>query len=164
MNIGIVGSAEDKFTDDTKDQALLLIYEILKDEATALVSGHSPVGGIDLWAESAAEALGVLDPDLIFAPKVHQWDPPGGYGFKARNLDIAKFSDILHVIVVKVYPESYSGRRFKECYHCRRIGRDAAHVKSGGCWTGAEALKLGKQVIWHVLAQPSNTDVALDSR
>lgn len=79
-------------------------------------------------------------------------DPPGGYGFKARNIDIAAASSAVHVIVVDRYPPGYCGRRFDLCYHCARIRPDLEHVKSGGCWTGNQALKLGKAATWHVIA------------
>jgi hypothetical protein len=40
---------------------------------------------------------------------------------------------------------------FGECYHCRKAGRDLGHVKSGGCWTALQALKMGKQAEWIVI-------------
>lgn len=140
MRVGIVGNGSDKFTALGEQRARDLIREILvRDGATVMVSGHSPVGGIDIWAEEIATELGlVLD---LKIPEINQWDPPGGYGYKARNLDIAHDSAALYVILADVYPTEYRGRRFSACYHHRK-GEGAPrvdaynHVKSGGCWTG----------------------------
>ncbi len=126
-----------------------IIRILLFDEAV-LVSGHCHQGGIDIWAEEEAESLGIQK--MIFTPSIRQWNPPGGYGFKARNLDIARHSDDLNVIVAANYLFGYSGRRFDGCYHCARAGRPATnHVKSGACWTLNEALKLGKTGRIHII-------------
>lgn len=106
---------------------------ILGFDADVVISGHSPVGGIDIWAEEIADELGVVM--QTYEPIIQQWNPPGGYGYKARNLDIANNSDLVAVIVAREYPENYYGRRFALCYHCRLDD----HVKSGGCWTGKKA-------------------------
>jgi hypothetical protein len=144
--VGIVGNGSDKFTEHGKTQATLLIVELLTG-ADVMVSGHSPVGGIDIWAEEIAADLGIeLD---LKIPEVNAWNPEGGYGYKLRNLDIARDSTEVHVILADVYPATYAGRRFDFCYHC---GRDAEpHVKSGGCWTGKQALKMDKEVHWHII-------------
>jgi len=149
MNVGVVGSGSDKFTESQKARVIELLQEILAHPYVRLVSGHSPVGGVDIWSEEVADAFGV--PKTIYVPEIQQWNPPGRYGYKARNLDIAKNSDVLHVIVVKDYPPDYKGMRFEECYHCLRMARDAHHCKSGGCYTGEMALKMGKEVIWHII-------------
>lgn len=140
MRVGIVGNGSDKFTAYGEQQARALIRELLTD-ATAMVSGHSPVGGIDIWAELEAVELGV--PLDLKIPAHNSWDPVGRYGYKARNLDIAKDSDIVHVIVADDYPPEYRGRRFHVCYHCRTTD----HVKSGGCWTGRKAARAE----WHII-------------
>jgi hypothetical protein len=150
MKIGIVGHGKDKFNSRTEFIAKkLILLALTEHEGSVLVSGHSPVGGIDIWSEEVAEALHL--PMDIKAPKNNSWD--GEYGYKARNLDIARCSDILYVIVVAKYPETYRGRKFDECYHCTKHKDEEIpdHVKSGGCWTGWEAAKLGKHVIWHVI-------------
>lgn len=160
MKLGFVGNGTDKFTElgekRARDFISAQIWGYLEDlpgeglNCEAMVSGHSPVGGIDIWAEEEATNMGV--PLDLKIPEVTQWNPPGGYGYKARNLDIARDSDVLCVIVANEYPTDYKGRRFKECYHCKSIGRNATdHVKSGGCWTGKKALEMGKQVIWHIV-------------
>lgn len=146
MRAGIVGNGTDKFTDLGEARAREVIREILLGGATTMVSGHSPVGGIDIWAEETAQELGIeLD---LKIPEINQWDPPGGYGYKARNLDIARHSDVVHVILADVYPEEYRGRRWEVCYHHRGHDFDPyGHVKSGGCWTGRKAEK----AVWHIV-------------
>lgn len=144
MRKGIIGNGTDKFTELGAERAKSKIVEILYREDT-VVSGHSPVGGIDIWAEEAGRLLGCgLD---IKEPDVHQWNPVGGYGYKARNIDIAADSDELHVIVARSYPPDYQGRRFDLCYHCLRDD----HVKSGACWTAKQAQRMGKDVHWHYI-------------
>lgn len=149
--VGIVGNGSDKFTALGESRAKYLINDILwkeyKEEGgIVFVSGHSPVGGIDIWSEEIASYIGLrMD---IKTPEVNQWNPPGGYGYKARNLDIAK-SDVVHVILADSYPPDYEGMRFDYCYHCKSMGRDATnHVKSGGCWTGKHA----ENAVWHIVA------------
>jgi hypothetical protein len=140
--VGIVGHGEDKFTLEGREAAELIIIDLL-ERGDVMVSGHSPVGGIDIWAEDIALSLGAtLD---LKVPKQNKWDAE--YGFKQRNLDIARDSDEVHVILVDVLPNEYQGRRFAKCYHCNTD----AHVKSGGCWTGKQAEKLGKPVTWHIV-------------
>lgn len=145
MRVGIVGHGADKFTEAGEQRARERIRACLVG-ATTMVSGHSPVGGIDIWAEEEAEKLGI--PLDLKIPEVNQWNPPGGYGFKARNLDIAETSDVVHVILSNSYPEGYSGRRFDYCYHC--MTQD--HPKSGGCWTGRRARAAGHRAKWHVVS------------
>jgi len=141
MNIGIVGHEAAKFTAATETDARRIIRELLAPAGAVCVSGACPLGGVDVWAEEEAKALG--RETLIFPPKTNRWAD----GFKPRNLQIAEASDVVHVIVVATLPESYTGRRFVLCYHCGT--RD--HVKSGGCWTAKQAQRLGKEGVWHIL-------------
>jgi hypothetical protein len=133
--VGIVGHEAAKFTGENERFARVIIRELLRPDDAVLVSGHCPLGGIDIWAEEEATALG--RPMKIFAPKVDNWE----HGFKPRNLQIAQTSDIVHCIVVSSYPAMYTGRRFNFCYHCKT----SAHIKSGGCWT---ALRCPKHLWW----------------
>ena len=144
MNVGIVGHAAEKFTLQSAMMAKNTIRSIL-NPGDVVVSGHSPMGGIDIWAEDVANEMGLRTE--IFEPKQHTWE--GTYGFKKRNIDIALHSDIVHVIVVDSLPPGFTGKRFKRCYHCDTD----EHVKSGGCWTGWEARKLGKKAVWHIVRQ-----------
>lgn len=144
--VGFVGNGADKFTRYGRKRAISTILQIMElEKPTMMVSGHSPVGGIDIWAESCAKLLGI--PLDLKIPVVEQWNPPGQYGYKARNLDIAADSNKLYVILADSYPPGYSGMKFDLCYHCNRTD----HVKSGGCWTGIQAKKLGKVVQWIVI-------------
>lgn len=142
--IGIVGHGEDKFTEKGKQLAIDVIMGLLSDYPTpTLISGHSPVGGVDIWAEELAKKLEC--PAELKIPKQHKWNAE--YGYKQRNIDIAKASDEVHVIVVDKYPLNYKGMSFNKCYHCG----SNKHIKSGGCWTGHFAINLGKKVYWHII-------------
>ena len=140
IKIGIIGHGADKFTKYAEEKAKIFIRELLKSfsKEIILVSGHSPVGGIDIWAEEIAKHLQI--PLDLKIPKQHTWDAE--YGYKQRNLDIAKDSEMLIIILVDKLPPNYKGRKFNICYHCK--SKD--HVKSGACWTGKQALKLDKKV------------------
>lgn len=146
QRLGVIGNARDKFCPDTEAQAKALIRKLLLERPdNVLVSGGCHLGGIDQWAEEMADELGV--PKEIFKPTVLSWGAPGG--FKERNLKIAQTSDIVHVIVVKEYPPTYKDQRFPICYHCKALR--PTHCKSGGCYTGMQAQKLGKQAEWHIV-------------
>ena len=146
MNVGIIGHASEKFTPVSQSRAIAVIRGILVSCSpdVTVVSGRSPMGGVDVWAEELAEQMGFGT--QIFAPKVRRWSGPGG--FKERNERIALFSDEVHVVVVDDYPPGYAGMRFKLCYHCGL--RD--HVKSGACWTARRAKEEGKPVVLHVVS------------
>lgn len=151
MRIGIVGHGADKFTDWSRRKARETIKHILnqyrEDTELVVVSGRSPVGGIDIWAEEIAEEYGIKTD--IKEPKQNQWDAE--YGFKQRNIDIAK-SDIVHVILVRDYPPNYKGRTFTGCYHClKHPSVSCEHIKSGACWTGWKAKELGNKVKFHII-------------
>lgn len=137
MKVGIVGAEAAKFTPLTEQDARWAIRRWLR-VASEVISGHSPLGGIDWWAIEEAELRGI--PTREYPPAENTWEG----GFKPRNLQIARESDIVVCIAVKALPETYTGRRFpRGCYHCGTPPTD--HVKSGGCWTVKEAKKLGKR-------------------
>jgi hypothetical protein len=127
MRVGIVGHEGAKFTHAAEAKARALIRELLAPPDAVLVSGHCHLGGIDIWAEEEAQALGRKM--IIFPPKKLVWQG----GFKDRNLQIAAESDIVHSIVVEKLPPTYRGMRFTTCYHCK--DKAPPHAKSGGCWT-----------------------------
>lgn len=130
MKLGVVGHGQEKFTKRTEGLATqAIINAVLRYGPTHIVSGHSPLGGVDLYAEQVAERLGV--PTIIHAPRYHTWSGPGGY--KERNLAIARDSDLVLCVVVSDFPPKFNGMRFPYCYHCK--GRNPQHIKSGGCWT-----------------------------
>ena len=129
MRLGIVGHGADKFTPATEALAKEEIRAAIREHsATVVVSGHSPLGGIDIWAEQIGDEMGLLLD--IKRPKAFSWGAPGGY--KDRNLEIAHDSDLVVCIVVADWPEGFKGVRYVD-YHCK--GRNPPHVKSGGCWT-----------------------------
>lgn len=179
MNIGIIGSEASKFTSETEEKAKDAIFDIVDHHThpmshsglPTIVSGHCHLGGIDIWAEEFADGSAMNK--FIFAPKQQMWEP---HGYKERNIKIAQASDIVYVITVKELPTSYTGMRFKGCYHCdRRIAGERArgstaldspaietyrnafdyhdpHIKSGACWTAWYAVeKFGKQARWIII-------------
>jgi hypothetical protein len=137
VNLGIVGHAADKFTVDAERLAKSAILGAFgRHLPTTVVSGHCHLGGVDLWAEELAAAMGIAT--KIHAPRVRSWGAPGGY--RDRNLAIARDSDLVLVVVVRELPAGYTGMRFGDggtdgagCYHC--LGRNPRHVKSGACFT-----------------------------
>lgn len=138
MRVGIVGHEAAKFTNDGRIEAQDLIYKLLMG-ASHFISGGCHLGGIDIWAETIADAMDI--PKTVYLPKTQRWE--GGY--KQRNLQIANASDIVYCIVVNNYPFNYTGMRFKTCYHCQTD----AHIKSGGCWTAKRA----QEARWFVIKQ-----------
>lgn len=144
MKIGIVGSEAAKFTPQTERLARQEIRRLLA-EAELVISGRSPLGGIDYWAIEEAQWLGI--PTQEFAPRAPSWE----HGYKPRNLQIARNSDKVVCITVKVLPPGYDGMRFPQgCYHCKTPPEH--HVKSGGCWTMKQASRQGKPTELVVIA------------
>lgn len=145
MNLGIVGHGKDKFVPRTENAARWAIRQLIVElQPSLIISGRSPVGGIDIWAIEVAKGNGVAWREY---PPVQNasWSCPGGY--RDRNLQIARNSDLVVCIVVKNYPPNFRGMRFLKCYHCEGTAVEP-HVKSGGCWTAWQA----RQRRWIVLA------------
>ena len=139
MNRGIVGAEAGKFTPVTEAAAMALIDRLLQPGDT-VVSGRSPLGGVDIFAEVVAAARGL--PALIYPPATNNWQN----GYKPRNLQIASASDLCHCITVtRAALPPGEAKRWEShyCYHCRT----SDHVKSGGCWT---ALRCARRQ-WHVI-------------
>jgi len=147
MNVGVIGNGADKFTSDTEKGAKAMIGYVLSTTLLppnpTVVSGRSPLGGVDVWAEEYADEHGLNK--IIHAPKRNHWGGVGGY--RHRNLLIARDSDIIYVIVAHEYPPDYKDMRFKSCYHCNKND----HVKSGACWTAKKAMKMDKPVEWVII-------------
>ena len=140
MTVGIIGHEQAKFTPRTEAEARRLIHKIFaRTEATLIVSGECPLGGVDFYAREEAEAAGI--PFQGFPPASNDWET----GFRPRNIQIAEASAVVYSLVVAELPASYTGRRFPVCYHCGT----ADHIKSGGCWTVKHARSLGRR--GHVL-------------
>lgn len=135
MIVGIVGNEQIKFTPETEQKAKHFIA-LLVAEYDEVCSGECPLGGIDIWAHEEADAQG--KPFHPFPPKTHNWSD----GYKPRNLQIARKSDVVVCLAVKKLPPNYNSRwRFESCYHCCVD----THVKSGGCWTVKQAKMMGKR-------------------
>lgn len=140
--LGIVGHAKEKFTPKTETRAKAIIDEVIcQYKPRVLVSGRSPMGGVDIWTEEAAVRHGKAMDACV--PRQKSWE--GEYGFKARNLDIARKSGLVVCIVVADFPPGFKGKAFPFCYHCK--DRIPTHVKSGGCWTAWKA----KRAIWKII-------------
>lgn len=133
MRIGIVGSEAAKFDPRTEQLARAIIRQNI-GPGYIVVSGGCHLGGIDIWAKEEAVQMGLQVIEHL--PKNRSWS--GGY--KPRNLLIAQDSDRVICITVRGLPPEYRGMVFDYCYHCNT----AKHVKSGGCWTVKQAIKMGK--------------------
>jgi hypothetical protein len=171
MNIGIIGAEAKKFTDKTKMAAMAAIENTItglwrgSGNMPTIVSGHCHLGGVDIWAEEAADHYQIRK--LIFPPKKLAWE--GGY--KQRNIQIAEASDVIYVIGVREFPPGYSPEVWNKngCYHCKKHlihleapenckyypvahGYEQKHVKSGACWTAWYAIEqLGKEAYWIIV-------------
>ena len=56
--LGIVGHGQGKFTPETEEMARAAIRHLIAQYgATVIVSGHSPLGGVDIYAEQIAADL-----------------------------------------------------------------------------------------------------------
>lgn len=145
MILGIVGHAQEKFTPETETYARRIIEHLINTyRPIKVVSGRSPKGGVDIYAEQIAKSFGF--PTQIFAPTRRAWDGPGGY--KQRNLQIAHESTLTVCVVIEhsLLPKGVRDWGNGQCYHCEnRIPR---HVKSGGCWT-AWRCKMGA---WYIIS------------
>jgi hypothetical protein len=140
IHIGFVGSSESHWTNNSRIKAIQKISELLTQciiqygkENIVFVSGRSKKGGIDVWAEIIANSLGLET--KIYPAEVEKWDdvtemiadpypsPMKRFkGYRSRNMDIAKTSDILFCIDPK--------------------GREGG----GGQWTMDYARKINKEV------------------
>lgn len=151
MKIGIVGHGADKFTAQTEQIAKCHINRIIKlHMPCTVISGESPVGGVDIWAHEIADEMGAEF--IPCEPRQHKWDAE--YGFKQRNIDIAIKSNIVYCIVVRELPKSYKGVKYTD-YHCNRREHTKPdgekiekHVKSGGCWTAWYAIEHEGRAEW----------------
>lgn len=136
MILGIVGSEQAKFTPETEERAREVIRRYLASgRYDGVTSGGCHLGGVDIFAREEANALGLDFTE--FLPVEHSWDR----GYKPRNMKIARLADEVICITVRELPPTYTGMRFKLCYHCKTD----THVKSGGCWTVKYAQSIGKK-------------------
>ena len=134
--LGIVGSEQTKFTLSTQVHAYKTIRSLVRAlMPDKIVSGGCHLGGVDTYAREIAYELDI--PFEEYRPACFQWST----GYKPRNLKIAHACTIVICVVPSVYPPDYTGMRFDSCYHCGTT----SHIKSGGCWTVKQAIRLGKR-------------------
>lgn len=141
MIVGIVGAEAAKFTALGERRAKAKIRQLIINPAvTGVASGRCHLGGVDIWAEEIAAAVGKRF--LAFPPRVLAWED----GYKPRNIQIAMASDEVWCLAVNRLPDNFNGMIHDGCYHCMKSGADIypEHVKSGGCWTMHWARKHGK--------------------
>ena len=106
----------------TEIQKILQNYNPASD---TIISGESPEGGVDIFTRVAALEMGFKFKGYPPNSQHKHWlcDGPNCYGYKNRNLDMAKDCTELYCI-------AYSREQ---------------HVSwNGGMWTMQEAKKLGK--------------------
>lgn len=159
--LGIVGHAAEKFVcryaDGVVDVPSTAAWEKLAREAIRgliarhdpqwVISGRSPMGGIDVWAIEEARRLGVKT--FEFPPEFNGWP-----AYRKRNLQIARKCEHVAVVVMQRLPGNYQGGvAFEKCYHCEgQPDYPGGHVKSGGCWTARRA----KSREWIILTERMN--------
>jgi hypothetical protein len=85
-------------------------------QPTRFVSGGAV--GIDTMAREEAKRRGIRC--RTFRPDVQRWDPPGAYGFKARNIDIAEACDRL-VRIVAIGSKTYGSGWTRD--YAKRLGK-----------------------------------------
>lgn len=136
IKIAIVGISAGRYSDRQESEIRKRIAFILKEYAEpVLVSGHSPKGGVDIFAEEIFRGLyPEVEPIIYPANKDHEhWHCSlSCQGYRYRNGLIAENCDELYCITVKDESEY--------CYHCQTVG----HKRNGGCWTMQIARLLNK--------------------
>src|SRR6478736_270731 len=146
MKLGIVGSEQAKFTEDSSVVCIASITALLNLwTPDAVVSGGCHLGGVDQWAAMIGKDMGI--PVIEHLPKRRSWE-----GYKARNILIAEDSDLVLCYTVSGLPPDFKeGGWERYCYHCKTN----EHIKSGGCWTVKYAKSIGKK--GEVVVIPSGT-------
>ena len=121
VKIAFVGSSEKWWVPYQRKEAIQFILDIIEKYPNfEIVSGGCPYGGVDIWAEAIAYALGT-EP-VIFNPKGHGW-----IHWRNRNMEIAEYCDILYCIE----PEWDVSMGASKAY----IWRGKKCRRSGGIWT-----------------------------
>ena len=129
MKVAFVGADGTKWDQRTETIVRLKMRNIMRYYMSAYpnnfipISGHSPKGGVDIWAEEIAKELGLEM--KIFAPEVFAWEDEEKVGYKKRNIMIAEECYILFV-----FSPSINGKV----------------VWNGGLWPANYAENLGKNV------------------
>jgi hypothetical protein len=116
-----------------------IAYNLQVLKPSVVISGKSPLGGVDVIAIEIAKGLGITTQEV--PPRHLHWScGEMCYGFKRRNLDIAYVCDALLCISFQ------TDKAF--CYHCGKPG----HMLNGGCWTMKKAKELDKRAELVVVA------------
>ncbi|RLI08000.1 hypothetical protein DRO32_03010 [Candidatus Bathyarchaeota archaeon] len=122
--VAVVGASERWWrTEEQKEAAKSFIRELLSSfpPGAVLVTGGCPEGGVDVWAEEAADEFGVGK--LVFRPEGRGWRH-----YRARNVLIAENCDVLFVI------EPEGRRRSGGLWTARmasRLGKPVIEVRIG---------------------------------
>lgn len=141
MIYAIVGPSADNIKNEKIDQRFQnTIWFILNGLRTQnnveILSGGAT--GVDSLVKVLSIKVGYSFREIL--PIHNHWTcGEDCFGFKARNLELAKEAD-------KVICVTYSDTE-NPCYHCKRNldFKVTEHRRSGGCWTMGEAIKLGKE-------------------
>jgi len=126
--VAIVGTS--KLTELERDNASAVIESILNSMDLlndCLITGDAV--GVDVLVYNMAYNIPNFKILRVFADEKY-WE--GERGFKARNMRIARESDIVYSITTKT--------KTIPCYHCNQD-----HERTGGCWTRKYAESLGKE-------------------
>ena len=123
MKIAIVGSS--KATPEHHGQVLSIMNDLMVEhgEDVEFVSGGAK--GVDELVHYVCATDKI--PLKEFLPKTFDWP-----GYKARNIEIAEYADIVISIALPFTN--------KACYHCDKH----THDKTAGCWTMKYGRTLGK--------------------
>ncbi len=171
MRLAIVGAQEDRWNSFERTFIEDLIRGMLAEDEDGVrpivISGHCPMGGVDIWAEEIAEELGCKM--VIYAPEVNQWEDRitqydsnefHDKGYKSRNIQIAEACDTL----VCFSPAFQHGKNptLVEDIIPDNV-KQIEEIWNGGVWTAVYAQKIGKRVLRVVVkdltVQPVNKEL-----
>lgn len=124
MKVAIVGTSQNLTENEERDARQLCAIILKEHDNPTLISGGAK--GIDFIAYEVARGLGLSI--TIYDPKTTDW-----FGYRERNLRIAKECDELYCITTNVHDEW--------CYH---HGKSQDHQRTAGCWTLREAARINK--------------------
>jgi hypothetical protein len=126
VTLCIVGSVATAWREPTVDR--LRVEAIIRPAIRLLVpdliiSGRSPNGGVDVWAEEMASQLGYTEGDgfRAYEPAVHRWKGKGGY----QERDQAMAEACTHLLAIRsMWSETWGSGWTAEA--ARRLGKIVA--------------------------------------